>query len=288
MPEVAEALSPPVLDHVVINVMDGLDSSLAAYEKLGFHMTERGHHSLGSANHLAIFDTNYLELLGYEPGKETSRADLWKHPKGLTGLVFKGTAPDARYADLTARGVPVDPPAEFVRPVDLPGGAEEAKFRVLRVAAGEVENGRTFFCYHYTPHLVWRSEWQAQPNRVTTIREFVIASNDPARTAAIYGRMFGTEALNAVAGGIAFKAGASTVLILKPEIIEARFGQKVELGPEGSDRMSALVYATASLDETAALLAANGVPATPIAEGGLAVSGEYGANVINVFVPVVA
>lgn len=55
-----------VLDHVVINVADQLDAASALYRRLGFQLTERGHHSLGSSNHLAIFGENYLELLGYE------------------------------------------------------------------------------------------------------------------------------------------------------------------------------------------------------------------------------
>jgi Glyoxalase-like domain len=33
----------------------------AAYRNLGFHLTEHGHHTLGSANHLALFETNYLD-----------------------------------------------------------------------------------------------------------------------------------------------------------------------------------------------------------------------------------
>lgn len=281
---VVEALAPPVLDHVVINVKDRLDPAQDAYERLGFQLTERGHHSLGSANHLAIFDTNYLELLGYEPGKEGSRADLWAHPIGLTGLVFKGTAPEARYEDLKSRGVPVEPPAEFTRPVDLPGGAQDAKFRVLRISPGEVQNGRTFFCYHFTPDLVWREEWQGHPNTVTSVREFIIASKDPARTAALYDRMFGPDLLQKVEGGVVFPAGAAKVAVLAPEAITARFGQPVELGPDGSDRMVALVFATASLDAAQNVFKANGIEALPFGAAGLVVSADQGMGVITAFV----
>lgn len=66
----------PILDHAVINVADQLDSASARFRRLGFQLTERGHHSLGSSNHLAIFGENYLELLGYETGKGSQRADL--------------------------------------------------------------------------------------------------------------------------------------------------------------------------------------------------------------------
>src|SRR5882757_9155638 len=107
----------PVLDHAVINVMDKLDEAAAQYGRLGFQLTERGHHTLGSSNNLAIFGTTYLELLGYLPGRETMRADLWAHPAGLTGLVFKSVDADLAYSRLKQRGVPVMEPMSFARPV---------------------------------------------------------------------------------------------------------------------------------------------------------------------------
>jgi len=50
----------PILDHLVINARDQLDDAAAAYARLGFHLTPRGHHTLGSMNHLAVFADNYL------------------------------------------------------------------------------------------------------------------------------------------------------------------------------------------------------------------------------------
>ena len=166
----------PVLDHVVINVMEKLDEAAAQYGRLGFHLTERGHHSLGSSNNLAIFGENYLELLGYLPGNETKRADLWAHPPGLTGLVFKSVDPDLVFAALKQRGVSAEQPMSFSRPVPLLGGAQDARFRVVRVSGEEVQNGRTFFCHHDTPELVYRPEWRAHPNGAVGIVEFVIAA----------------------------------------------------------------------------------------------------------------
>src|SRR6266566_3879590 len=117
---------------------------------------------------------------------------------------------DRLYADLRARGVPVEPPLEFRRPVQVAEGARDASFRVIRVAPELIENGRTFFCHHFTPELVWRREWQDHPNGVTGIAEFVIAARDPTRTANVYDRMFGPNVLAPVAG-VAFRAGRATV-----------------------------------------------------------------------------
>ena len=51
------------LDHVVVHTGQQMDGAVSAMEALGFRLTERGHHSMGSINHLAMFRTNYLELL---------------------------------------------------------------------------------------------------------------------------------------------------------------------------------------------------------------------------------
>ncbi|SHJ54925.1 Glyoxalase-like domain-containing protein [Bradyrhizobium lablabi] len=274
----SDAAIQPVLDHVVINVMGKLDEAAAQYSRLGFALTERGHHTLGSSNNLAIFGTNYLELLGYLPGRETMRADLWAHPAGLTGLVFKSVDADLVYATLKSRGVPVMEPMSFARPVALPTGAQDARFKVIRVGADMVRNGRTFFCHHDTPELVYRPDWQAHPNGVTDIVEFVIASYEPARTAAVYDEMFGPDLLVPVQGGVSFRAGAATVLVLEPAVVADRYAGAAPVSEDGSDRMVALTFKVASLATPRALFDAVGIAYRPYA-GGIVVSHPDAANV---------
>src|SRR5271169_109426 len=81
-------LPSPVLDHVVIDVRDQIDDAMRCFPALGFLLTPRGHHTLGSVNHLAMFDTDYLELLGFGEGGAT-RMEIARFPAGLNGLVFK-------------------------------------------------------------------------------------------------------------------------------------------------------------------------------------------------------
>lgn len=268
----------PVLDHVVINVMGQLDEAATQYTRLGFQLTERGHHTLGSSNNLAIFGTNYLELLGYLPGREVMRADLWTYPPGLSGLVFKSVDADLVYTTLKDHGVPVMEPMSFARPVALPGGAEDARFKVIRVSGEEVQNGRTFFCHHDTPQLVWRPEWQAHANGATEIVEFAIASNDPARTASLYERMFGAPLLTPTAGGVSFKAGAATIFVLTPDAVAERYAGAALTSADGSDRMVALVFKVASLDTPRGVFDAAGIPFRTYA-GGIIVSHGDAANV---------
>ncbi len=62
------------LDHTVINVRFDMDRAEGLFRNLGFFLTERGYHSLGSINHLMMFGTDYLELIGLPAGMENPRA----------------------------------------------------------------------------------------------------------------------------------------------------------------------------------------------------------------------
>jgi hypothetical protein len=238
----------PILDHTVINVLGELDSISSQYRRLGFHLTERGHHTLGSSNHLAIFGENYLELLGYEPDRGTERAELWKHPPGLTGLVFKTDDALAVHAELADRGIPVENPAEFSRPVALPGGPQDAAFRVTRLGSALVPNGRVFFCQHFTPELVWRDEWRRHPNGAIDIVEFYIAAIEPAKTAALYQSIFGSESVTDVPEGHELRAGRASVFFLTPAEIDRRLVGTAPMSQDGSDRMVGLTLKTRSLE----------------------------------------
>ncbi|KAA5608398.1 VOC family protein [Rhodovastum atsumiense] len=248
----------PRIDHVVINVRDGLDAAAAQYRRLGFALTPRGHHSLGSSNHLAIFGDDYLELLGQEPDRTPRRTELWQAPAGLNGLVFKPPAGGDLAAVLAERGVPADPPRSFVRPVALAEGTREARFRTTTLP-GAVATGRVFFCEHFTPELVWREEWRGHPNGVTGLAAFVIATDLPARDAAPFAQLFGADALAPVAGGLALAAGNAALLLLTPAEIARRYGDAVPSLPTGETRMVALELRVGSLAVARAALAEGGI-----------------------------
>src|ERR1700748_3845639 len=150
-------LPVPTLDHVVVNVRDRIDAGLETYRRLGFTMTPRGYHTLGSMTHLAILGTEYLELIAAPPG-DTRRAEILASPFGLNGLVFGTDDSAAVYAALHAAGVPVEPPLEFSRPVELPTGPRDATFSAVRLTPGTVSAGPVYFFHHFTRRLVWRDE----------------------------------------------------------------------------------------------------------------------------------
>jgi hypothetical protein len=253
-------LPVPTLDHVVVNARDTLDEAQAAYTRLGFTLTPRGYHSLGSANHLAIFGTDYLELIGI-PSASSGRQDILKDPYGLNGLVF-GTEDSASvHASLVASGVPATPPNEFSRPVDLPGGARDAVFRTVHVQPAEGRPGRLYFCHHFTRDLVWRDEWRHHANGTVGVVRAVIASDNPALLGDLFARMFGPAAVQHVTGGVSLVVGLQRFDVLNHAVVAELLGHAAGDAAGRLHYMAALTLRTLGLDRTAAALAAGDVPA---------------------------
>lgn len=277
-------LPAPVLDHVVVNVKDQLDDASDIYRKLGFTLTARGHHSLGSSNHLAIFGENYLELLGFEHGKSGSRPDIVNAPPGLTGLAFKTDDSLALHEGISARGIAVEPPAEFFRPVHLPDGAHDARFRTVRIGAELVRNGRTFFCHHFTPELVWRDEDRQHPNGVTDVVGFIVATPRPQQVADLYERLFGPSIVERVGDDhYRLPAGRANVEFVTPADAGRRYGA-VATTQDGSERYVALDLRVRSLDALRKLLERNGVASVTSADGSVRVAAADAAGVALRFV----
>ncbi len=125
-----DAIPVPTLDHVVINARHRIDAGADTFWRLGFTLTARGYHTLGSMNHPATFGAEYLELIAASAA-ETRRPEILTSREGLNGLVFSTDDSDRTYAALRAAGVPVDPPRQISQPVELPDGARDATFRLV-------------------------------------------------------------------------------------------------------------------------------------------------------------
>ena len=208
-----------ILDHVVINVQTRLDAGVAAYRNLGFSLTERGHHTLGTSNHLALFQHDYVELLGVEAGRPAPAWDIVASAVGIQALAFKMRDADALYRRLRENRQPVLPPEEFSRPVRLPEGTFDAKFRVVGIEPSPIPGVRIFFCQHLTPHLVWRREWQSHHNGTTGIAHLSLAVADPARASDALAQLIGVEARHSIAGGLEIEDGGVSMRFMTHEAL---------------------------------------------------------------------
>jgi hypothetical protein len=174
------------LDHLVLNTRFETDAALALFEALGFTVTPRGFHTLGSINHLIVFEQAYLELIGLPLGTERLRQEVLASPVGIDGLVLASPDADVTHDALRAQGFQVQPVQAFSRPVDVDGSQHDARFRTVRLVPGQLAAGRVYFCEQQTPELVWRPEWMAHANGVTGLAGLVVVGAEPAALALRY------------------------------------------------------------------------------------------------------
>src|ERR1700739_1952189 len=164
------------LDHVVINTLFEMDSAAALMSQLGFTLTPLGHHSLGSINHLMVFEGHYLELVGLPLQTDVLRRDVLESPRGLNGLVFQASDIDACIRQLRDSGLTRLEPQSFSRPVTIDGVEQLARFRTTRTAPELFEAGRVYYCQHYTPELVWHRPWMTHANGCSGFSELVVVT----------------------------------------------------------------------------------------------------------------
>ena len=275
----------PRIDHVVIDVGDRLDEAARLYRTLGFSLTERAQHSLGSYNQLCVFGRDYLEFLS--PGSG-ARADLVGFPVGLNGLVFALMGADAVYDTLRARGIPVQPVQRFSRNVDLPGGARgEARFNVIRVEPRAVFDGRVYFCEHVTPDMIWRPEWQAHPNGAIALARIALSARNPDAIAESFDRMFGAGAVERPASSESphvLRSGEAAVEIWPRDTLARMLGTAMPDPAGRADHIALVGIRVRSLDATEDVLRANGVEYVRPGPGRILVPPAEAMNVALEFV----
>jgi catechol 2,3-dioxygenase-like lactoylglutathione lyase family enzyme len=248
-------LPSPVLDHVVIDVRDRIEEARHCFSSLGFQLTPRGHHTLGSVNHLAMFATDYLELLGFGEAGAT-RLEIARFPVGLNGLVFKTADAGIVHRHAETAGLPVLPVQAFSRPVMLDGVTRDARFRTTRLDPNKIGPGRVYFCEHLTPDLVWRPEWQSHPNGACAIARVVVATAAPQQTAALFRDLFGGAAVAERDGRQVTIAGTAEIELAAPDALKAEFGEAAAEPAGRAQYMAALGIRVRSLPAAAQWLRA--------------------------------
>ena len=239
----------PRVDHLVIDTCDGMDEAFRVYRSLGFQLTERSRHTLGSMNHIAVMEPAYLELLGYDRAAGQVRADIAQFPAGLNGLVFATESATDLHRELKDRSIPVEDPLDFSRMVNLPEGRIEASFRVVRLGKGAFPFGRVYFCQHFTPELIWRKEWNRHPNGATGIESVSIALRDLTGSAGLFRRMFGPDSVHEIpGGGWRVEAGSIGIELRPMETLQRQLGSALPEALGRSDFIAKVTIRTASLE----------------------------------------
>lgn len=241
------------LDHLVINTRFGTDEAQTLFEGLGFTLTPRGHHSLGSINHLALFNGGYLELIGLPQGTDRLRQEILDSPVGIDGLVAATRDAQACHDAWTAQGLRVQPVQQFSRPVEYGGREQLARFSTARLEPGQLPAGRVYACQHHTPELVWQPQWLQHANGVHGISALVVVSAQPEQARSAYARLH--------AWGPEF-----TIECTDAAGWAARFGALADHAPARSEFFGAIQFHGADLADQAARAQRLGLPVQPARE----------------------
>ena len=145
-----------------------LDAAASDFGRLGFTLTPRGHHSIGSQNHCIMFGATYLELLVApipHPWLDYYRA----FGEGLAAIALSTDDAAATYAQLKDKGARA--PTDLSRPVE--GGV--ARFRLVQIESAP----QLFFVQHLTRQFVWRPEWQKHANGARELVHVSLSAKKP-------------------------------------------------------------------------------------------------------------
>lgn len=199
-----------VLDHVAVCGRE-LGPLTAAYERLGFSLSPIAQQSgkrtpegpvepFGTGNRCAFLRHGYIELLAIlDPGLfDNQLGRFLDRYEGLHILALGVQDEQANLARMQAAGIPIPGVAWLERPVDGPDGPR-AKF--ARLPFPDAPEGRVQLIRHLTPELIWDPRWMNHANHAEALVALVMASAEPAVTAARFSRLMGLPFRPDPAGG---------------------------------------------------------------------------------------
>jgi Glyoxalase-like domain len=236
------------IDHLVINVQDEMDQAQHIFGQLGFTLTPRGRHTMGSINHLMMFDEDYIELIGLPKEEKELRPELLVNPVGIDGLVFQTRHAEQTHAALLARQLALLPVQSFSRPVELDGRMQDARFKTVRLTPGQFPAGRVYFCQHFTPELVWRKEWQTHKNGAYRIAALLVVSAQPEQDARQYCLVSGGQVTQGQNGEFRIAGKDYALVFITQEAYETCYGPLVCQGHGRASYFGAIALKTHNLD----------------------------------------
>ena len=269
------------IDHVVIAVRD-LDSIQDTFKRMGFTLTPRGYHTLGSENHCVMFGQDYLELL-MVPQRLPDREyyyDFARIGDGLAAVALKTDNARGAFGELTAAALAPSEPVDFSRPVQLAQGTKTASFRIIRLGLEQTPGGQVFLCQHFTRDVVWRPEYQMHANTATGLAALAIVSADVSATAAAYERLFDVEA-RAISEGLLINTGDAPIVVVSEPALAKRL-PGVWISARHQPCMAALFSRVTDRDAAERTLRAGGLHPTRMPDGSVAVGAAeaHGAAIV--------
>ena len=272
------------IDHVVLVVRE-LDGARDTFARMGFTVTPRGDHTLGSKNHCVMFGHDYIELLtspaeNPHPSRQYY-TEFARAGDGLAGIALKSANAKGAYTELLWAGFQPGDVLEFSRPVALPEGTREARFRVVEPRPGSTPGGRVFVCEHLTGDLVWRPAYQRHANGATGLAAVAIVCDEVARTAQAYERLFDSKA-KPIAEGLLVETADTPIAFVTAQSLAKRLPD-LWISARPAPLFAALFVRVADRDAAERALRAGGLEPARMPDGSVALGADAAHGVALVF-----
>ena len=263
------------LDHVVILVRD-LDRARDTYERLGFTLTPRGYHSLGSQNHCIMFGRDYIELMAVPKPHPAIQyfSDFLANGEGLGAIALATDDAAGAHAELTRSGIAAEAPLDLSRPVE---GLGEARFRLVQLPPGQTPGCRMFLCQHLTREIVWRPEYQSHSVGATEIAAVAVVAEDAAGYAGVF-----DHKPRRIREGLLVESGSAPVVLSDLQKIAVRL-ERASLPKRAPPFVAALFIRVADRVAAAAALRRGGCSPLVLKDGSCAIGADQANGVALVF-----
>ena len=270
------------IDHAVILVRD-LDRAEDTYTRLGFNLTPRGYHTLGSENHCLMFGADYIELLAVPKPHPAMQyfTDFLATGEGLAAIALATDNANGAHAELARAGISADAPLDFSRPVVLPDGTRDAKFRIVQLAPAVTPGCRTFLCQHFTRNVVWRPGYMDHALGVTGIAGIAVMSEEVPQAAKAYAELFDSKP-QSIAEGLRVDTGSAPIAVAGATQLAARLKEAALPGRPGP-QLAALFFRVADRGAAANVLRRGGFKPVALADGSYAIGADEANGVALVF-----
>jgi hypothetical protein len=150
----------------------------------------------GTGNVTCMLDRGYLEILFKTADTPLGRefdAAMARY-RGVHLAAFAVADASVTHARLAQSGFRMQPLVAMQRPVETAAGEDIAAFTVVRVALGEMPEGRIQALTHLTERTVWQPRWLTHPNGAIGLLDVVIAETDVAEAAGRFRRFLDCDA----------------------------------------------------------------------------------------------
>jgi catechol 2,3-dioxygenase-like lactoylglutathione lyase family enzyme len=263
------------IDHAVVMVRD-LDRARDSWQRLGFTLTPRGYHSLGSQNHCIMFGRDYIELMALPEVHPALQyyADFLSRGEGVGAIALATDDAAGAFAELAQAGIAADAPLALSRPVRDLG---DARFSLVQLPPDQTPGFRTFICEHHTRDVVWRPEYQAHELGAAEIAGVALVARSTSR----YARVFGGKPRRLEEGSL-IETGSAPILVSSIEKLESRFG-KLNLPERTPPFVAVLFIRVADRVRAAAVLRRGDFSPLKLSDGSYAVGADQANGIALIF-----